>query len=260
MSDSTPRAADGEWLNEVEDLIRSGRWGEADSKLKDARWKAPGSGEVPLQEATLAIRRWSLLAETEGTPYDDPRLLNVANKARRLLKEASLSDPTVRVRCLLTSAILESSYDQEASLEICRQALAIERTALTLGQYANLLGEARRFAESDAAFAEALEVDEDSVVNLLNFGRQMMRREPPDALSGTFLFARALGLDPASAEAHYRLGDALGLLPGRLREGQEHLEQSLRLDPSPALRDKINATLAETLEAIASQANCDEDP
>ncbi|MBL4848604.1 MAG: hypothetical protein JKY65_24035 [Planctomycetes bacterium] len=232
-----------EELDEIQHLIQSGHYGDADRRLAIALVDYPGEGRVRGLQASLSLYRWGLFGQLEGRPVDDPRLLDLREQAQRHLDAAVALNPDLEIECLLTRAILEFDYDQESALALCREALDLERTALTLGQYANCLGEARRFEESEAVFWEAAEVDQESFVNMVNFGRQMVRKEPPDLWLAAFLFTKATELTPESAEAHYRLGDCYGSIPGHLEEAKHHLTLALSLEPTERLAGKIGLAL-----------------
>lgn len=131
------------------------------------------------------------------------------------------------------------TYWLERAIENARRAVELDRTPESLVLLAELLGMRDEDEEAEALFRESLALHE-TFGAWADLGDLLLRKkESPEAVAA---FEHALRLEPANAQIHWRLGEALEAIDRR-PEAQLIYEDALQRDPNDAMSHALMGSL-----------------
>jgi tetratricopeptide (TPR) repeat protein len=157
-------------------------------------------------------------------------------QAADFLKRSVALDPSLCDATMFLAMSLGRLGREEQSRLLYERAIALSTDpALAMAVYADGLADLGHFDEAENLFKAAVERDPCSILALRDYGRTLIRSHNPGAdrnlEAAIQLFRKALALDEADAESHYRLSNALAA-DGQIQQGQHHLQRAVELDPS----------------------------
>ncbi len=184
--DLTPQ----ESVAQAREYIEAKDYNSANIELKNAALKYPNNAEIRYELATVALT----LGDVHG-----------AEKEARRAVELGMSSEQVS-RMLISAIFLQGDFDRVlAETENVSGELDASVRADILAYRAHALIQQQQFRLADAAIAEALKLNEDSVLAVLakaSYEAQVGRRDTAMTLA-----TRAAELDPTSPDAWALIGD-----------------------------------------------------
>lgn len=169
---------------------------------------------------------------------------NFEDAAKQLRQAIDLDPPQGNPHLFLALTLGELKRHDDAEIEFQKAIVNSHAPAVAQAAYGNYLGSLQR-PEAEQAFKSALEHDPECLLALRDYAR-LLASVGRDA-EAEALFRKALEIQPDSAVTNLRFGRFLSGMADRLKEAVAHLRRALELDPGLREAQEALDDLAEEL-------------